>query len=299
MAPTLAQLRAVDALARTGQFSKAAREIGVSQPTVSAQVQAFEAGAPFRVFNREGHSVRVTADAEPLVAKIRVALACLDEVEREMRSEGAMSVRRLSLGFSAHRLIMPMLSTFVTRHPDIRIVTRGGPSAELMEAVSKGEIDVAAISRPMPDPRFACFELVRCRIVIYGRKGHPLLAAGDLALQDLDGQKMVLWNKLSGTRALLDTLAAESDVALDPVMEVATLDVAYAAAAVGIGLAIAVEGEVEADEHIDVAVLADAGATIGHYLVTLPEYAGHSAVAAFLAIAREGLSGSGSTPARF
>ncbi|KTR03195.1 hypothetical protein NS365_19350 [Aureimonas ureilytica] len=297
MAPTLAQLRAVDALARTGQFSKAAREIGVSQPTVSTQVQAFEAAAPFRIFNREGHSVRVAADAEPLIAKIRIALACLDEIERDMAAAGGSAERRLSIGFSAHRLIMPMLSAFVSRHGNIRVVTRGGPSAELMEAVLKGELDVAAISRPAPDPRFACFELVRCRILVYGRKGHPLLQAGILSLRDLDRQKMVLWNKLSGTRALLDTLARDAGVQLDPVMEVATLDVAYAAAAVGIGLAIAVEGEVEADEHIDVAILEGAGADIGHYLVTLPEYVGHSAVAAFLAIAGEKVQGS--APARF
>lgn len=297
MAPTLPQLRAVDALARTGQFSRAAREIGISQPTVSAQVQAFEASAPFRIFHREGHSVRVATEAEPLIAKIRIALACLDEIDRDIRSDGMHAARRLSVGFSAHRLIMPMLSAFVRRHGEIRVVTRGGPSAELIEAVLKGDLDVAAVSRSAPDPRLACLELVRCRIVVYGQKGHPLLAGGAIRLADLDGQKMVLWNRLSGTRSLLDTLAHQAGIVLDPVLEVATLDVAYAAAAVGIGLAIAVEGEVVADEHIDVVVLDDAGSDIGHYLVTLPEYVGHSAVAAFLAIAAE--SPTGSVPGKF
>ncbi|GGE04947.1 transcriptional regulator [Aureimonas endophytica] len=297
MAPTLAQLRAVDALARTGQFSRAAREIGVSQPTVSAQVQAFESASPFRIFHRDGHSIRVAPEAESLVAKIRIALACLDEIERDMRGEGGAAARRLSLGFSAHRLIMPILSAFVRRHGEIRVVTRGGPSAELIEAVLKGDLDLAAISRPAPDPRLVCFELARCRIVVYGQKGHAALASGAIRIADLDGQKMVLWNRLSGTRSLLDRLAEAAGIVLDPVMEVATLDVAYAAAAVGIGLAIAVEGEVEADEHIDVAVLEDAGSDIGHYLVTLPEYVRHAAVAAFLALAAEGVVGP--APARF
>lgn len=287
MAITIPQLRAVDALARTGQFSRAAREIGVSQPTVSTQVQAFEAAAPMRVFHREGHTARVAPEAEALLARVRIALACFDEVEREMSDPERLTERRLSLGFSAHRLIMPILSTFVRRHTDIRVVTRGGPSADLADAVLRGDLDVAAISRPAPDPRFACHELVRCKIVIYGRRGHPLLQEGRIAIAGLDGEDMVLWNRLSGTRNVFDRLAETAGIAIHPVLEVATLDVAYAAAAVGIGLAVALEGEVLADDHIDVAVLDGVDTDIGHYLIALPEYTAHTAVSAFLAVARE------------
>lgn len=297
MTITIPQLRAVEALARTGQFSRAAREIGVSQPTISAQVRAFELASPIRIFRRDGHSIEVAPEAEALLTKIRIALTCFDEVERSLGDGRGLSAHTLSIGFSAHRLIMPMLASFVRQHPDIRLVTRGGPSAELTEAVLKGDLDLASVSRPAPDPRLACFELARCRIVIYGRKGHPRLQTGRIALGDLDGEKMVLWNRLSGTRKLIDHLAEKARVTLDPAMEVATLDVAYAAAAAGIGLAVAVEGEVLADDDIDIAVMTDPASDIGHYLVTLPECVGHAAIAAFLKLAPQPAKSEG--PARF
>ncbi|ALN75415.1 LysR family transcriptional regulator [Aureimonas sp. AU20] len=89
MAISIPQLHGVEALARTGQFSRAAREIGVSDPTVSAQVQAFEAATPMRLFLRDGHSLRVAPEAEGLMAKIRIALSSFDEVEHDLTERQA------------------------------------------------------------------------------------------------------------------------------------------------------------------------------------------------------------------
>ncbi len=294
---TLAQMRAVDALARTGSFSRAAEAVGVSQPTVSTQVQAFQDLCSSRVFIREGHAIRVTADGEALLAKIRVALNCVDEVDRALGDSGRLVGGQLSIGFSAHRLIMPALATFVQAFPKMRLSTRGGPSLELASAVFKGELDVASVSQAGPDPRFENLELRRCGIVIYGKKGHPLLAAGTIAVSDLHRQDMILWNRASGTRMKVEALAAQQGVVLKPVVEVATLDVAYAAAAAGMGLAVAIEGEVSQDEYIDIALLSDQMANIGHYIIALPSCTDHVAIAAFLKIAAQHrFIASGATP---
>ena len=118
-------------------------------------------------------------------------------------------------------------------------------------------------------------------MAIYGRKGDPLLSKGKLTLTDLDGRDIVRPEQASGTRTLLEDAAMRQGVRLKPVMEVATLDVAYAAAAAGIGLAVSIEGEVRADDHIEVVPLVEPELEIGHYLVTLPECRDHAAIHAF------------------
>ncbi|WP_068399398.1 LysR family transcriptional regulator [Rhizobium sp. AC27/96] len=284
---TLAQMKAVEALARTGKFSRAAEDLGISQPSVSTQVQSFEELCRTRVFIRDGHNISVAPSAVSLIAKIRVTLKCLNEVDRAITDTTSLNSGTISIGFSAHRLIMPVLTAFVRQFPSLRLTTRGGPSLELADAVLRGELDVATISQVTPDSRFSSLRLHESRVAIYGRKGDPMLEKGRLTLADLDGHDMVLWNKSSGTRMLLEDAASKQGVKLKPVLEVATLDVAYAAAAAGIGLAISIEGEVRSDDHIDVVPLVEPELAIGHYLVTLPECRDHAAIAAFFEVARE------------
>ncbi|TIX87407.1 LysR family transcriptional regulator [Rhizobium sp. P44RR-XXIV] len=284
---TLAQMKAVEALARTGKFSRAAEDLGISQPSVSTQVQSFEELCRTRVFIRDGHNISVAPSAVSLIAKIRVTLKCLNEVDRAITDTTSLNTGTISIGFSAHRLIMPVLTAFVRQFPSLRLTTRGGPSLELADAVLRGELDVATISQVTPDSRFSSLRLHESRVAIYGRKGDPMLEKGRLTLADLDGHDMVLWNKSSGTRMLLEDAASKQGVKLKPVLEVATLDVAYAAAAAGIGLAISIEGEVRSDDHIDVVPLVEPELAIGHYLVTLPECRDHAAIAAFFEVARE------------
>ena len=284
---TLAQMKAVEALARTGKFSRAAEDLGISQPSVSTQVQSFEELCRTRVFIRDGHSVSVAPSAMGLIAKIRVTLKCLNEVDRAITDTTSLNTGTISIGFSAHRLIMPVLTAFVRQFPSLRLTTRGGPSLELADAVLRGELDVATISQVAPDSRFSSLRLHESRVAIYGRKGDPMLEKGRLTLADLDGRDMVLWNKSSGTRMLLEEAASKQGVKLKPVLEVATLDVAYAAAAAGIGLAISIEGEVRPDDHIDVVPLVEPELAIGHYLITLTECRDHAAIQAFFEVAKE------------
>ena len=297
MSVTLAQMKAVEALSRTGKFSAAAEELGVSQPTVSSQVQAFEQLCKRRIFQRNGHSVKVAAGAQELIAKIRVTLKCLADVNEALYSEARMERGTLGVGFSAHRLIMPALTAFVRRYPAIHVNTQGGPSLSLFSDVLNGDLDLAAVSMPQADDRLLCEEILRSRIVIYGPKGHRALQDGPLTLAQLAQEKLVLWNRMSGTRSTLDLAARQAGVTLNCALEVATLDVAYASAAAGIGLGCAIEGEVQPDSNIDVVPLTDPELSIGHYLICLAECREHAAVGAFFEIARahHGLVG-GSIP---
>jgi DNA-binding transcriptional LysR family regulator len=285
--PTLSQMKAVEALARTGKFSRAAEDLGISQPSVSVQIQSFEELYGTRIFIRDGHTISVAASAAGLIAKIRIALKCIDEVEKAVSETASLRSGLISVGFSAHRLIMPTLTAFVRKYPALRLETRGGPSLELAESVLRGELDVAAVSQVAPDSRFASLKLLESRVAIYGRKGHRLLKQGRLTLADLHNQDMILWNRASGTRTVIEEATQKHGIRLKPVLEVATLDVAYAAAAAGIGLAISIEGEVLSDEYIDVAPLVAPELAIGHYLITLPECRDHVGVSAFFDIAKE------------
>ncbi|GEO84720.1 MULTISPECIES: LysR family transcriptional regulator [Alphaproteobacteria] len=286
MALSLAQMRAVDAVARHGQISRAAQSLGVSQPLISNQIQAFEAAWQIRIFDRDGYRITVAPGAEALMGRIRLAVDLLAEVESALTAQSADEARQLALGFSAHRLVMPALTEFVRLFPNVTLSTLGAPTMDLLAALKRGEIHLASVSLHAPEPGFHAVELARRPLVVYGQRGHALLQGDPVALSALHDQPMVLWNLQSGSRRRFDALCSAAGVAPRVTLEVDTQDVAYAAVAAGIGLGTAIEGEVLPDAYIDVVPLVAPGAEIGQFLLCLKGAEIRHQVAAFIEIAR-------------
>lgn len=285
---TIAQIRAVDAVARFGSFTRAADFLGISQPAVSTQVRAIEELCSQRLFIRAGGSVALAPGAGPILARVRVALGGIDDLERQLAGTASLAIGSLSLGFSAHRIIMPIMRKFVELHPSVALRARSASSAELMAAIDNGTLDVAAITWRDADPRFSALQISRRGLVVYGRKGHPLCKNGELNLKKLAGVPMVMWNRGSHTRQIFESEANRSGLAITCALEVGSWDAAFAATAAGIGLGVALEGEVETDQQVDVCRLVGGNFDAGQYLICLPEARNFAAVSELFAIAGQG-----------
>jgi len=282
---TVPQIRAVEAVARLGSFTRAAEELGISQPTVSTQVRSVEELCGHRLFVRSGGAVSVIPGAGPVLARIRIALERVDELERHLAGTAALRNGALSLGFSAHRIIMPIMRLFVERHPTIALRARSASSAELISAIEAGALDVAAVTSQQADSRFASHLITRRGFVIYGKKGHPLCQGSGLELKKLKGVPLVLWNRGSHTRQILEAETNRIGLSITCTLEVGSWDVAFAATAAGIGLGVALEGEVERDDQVDVCPLIGKNLLAGQYLICLPELRNLAAVSELYAIA--------------
>src|SRR5699024_9296278 len=99
------------------------------------------------------YTVKLATGAEELMAKIRITLKCLADVEDAVGAGSQLAMGSLNLGFSAHRLVMGTLTAFVQKYPTMRLNTYGGPSLKLMDDVLSGAVDIAAVSLERPDPR--------------------------------------------------------------------------------------------------------------------------------------------------
>lgn len=288
---TLPQLRALEAVAREGHISRAALQLGVSQPAISNHIASFESTWGTKLFQRDGYTITVTPAAEPLIGKIRLALDILDDLEAELAAKTESESLILNLGFSAHRLIMPSLSAYLRAMPQIRITTHGGSSLDLVEAVRRGDLHMASISTDQGTDGLYCRKLTERPLVVYGPRRHPLLNQPEIAPRILHEQPMVLWNQRSGSRLRFDTLCKELGVVPDVRLIVDSLEVAYTTIATGMGLGVAVEGEVLADESITVRRLAAPYTKVGQYLICQKGAENRSQIKAFFDIAESVILG--------
>ncbi|MEC9401138.1 MAG: LysR family transcriptional regulator, partial [Pseudomonadota bacterium] len=100
---SLAQLRALEAVVRTGSFTDAAKEIGVSQPSISNHIQGLESRFKTKLLVKSGYSVSATPVLVSLLPRIRALLALAGDLETELSHHRALAAGKLSIGYSTYQ----------------------------------------------------------------------------------------------------------------------------------------------------------------------------------------------------
>ncbi|MEE7457571.1 LysR family transcriptional regulator [Methylorubrum populi] len=131
------------AVARTGNFTRAAAQLGVSQPALSQTVRRLETRLGVRLLARTTRSVSPTEAGERLLKAVELRLerieAGLASVE-EMRDKPAGSVRIVADEHAADTVLWPILCGVLPNHPDIavEVVVQNGPTNGLAARFDAG-----------------------------------------------------------------------------------------------------------------------------------------------------------------
>jgi DNA-binding transcriptional LysR family regulator len=149
-----AHLESFLAVAQTRSFTEAGRRLGLQQSTVSQHIRKLEATVGRRLFVRDTHSVRLTADGE---ATTGFARSILDTANRARRYFAGSRLRgRLRFGTSEDFVstrLPELLRDFVQEHALVDLELTVGVSAKLYEHMEVGELDLVLAKRPAGDDR--------------------------------------------------------------------------------------------------------------------------------------------------
>src|ERR1700754_2365969 len=110
-------------VARSGSFSTAAHEMGMTQPTASRIVAALEKQVGVALLLRSTRAVTLTEAGVDYLARSEAILAALDEADHAARGTGELrgTLKGATSPTLASRTIMPRLATFADLHPKLRI----------------------------------------------------------------------------------------------------------------------------------------------------------------------------------
>jgi DNA-binding transcriptional LysR family regulator len=267
---TLAQLRVIEAVARSGGIGRAAKELGVSQPSVSTTLNGFEGRYRVRLFSRNGHALRPTPLCEALLPRMRTLLSLAGEIERRLHDEEALTTGRLAVGYSTDQFVMPVLSRLLARHPGIRIEARAMASHDLMTLLRDGAIETAFVTVAAPDPDLEAVLVRREPVVLMAPAGHPIAREAPVGWHRLSGLPLVRREATSGTRRIFEEAARAAGARLRPVLELGSWASLRAAVIAGIGFGIAMRGEIGDDSEVVAVPIDDPSLVAHHCLVTLP-----------------------------
>lgn len=177
---TSTQLRALVAVVEHGGFSLAARELGLSQPSVHRAARELEKLCRRRLFRRRGSGVEVTPAARQLAryaslafTEIRQGFEEVDEMHGRMQSRLVVG----SLPLARTELVPEAISRLLEKHPSARVKVADGSYDELLHALLSGNIDliVGALRSPSPSRQLVQETLFDDALSIVVRRRHPLL----------------------------------------------------------------------------------------------------------------------------
>jgi LysR family transcriptional regulator, hydrogen peroxide-inducible genes activator len=189
------QLRYVVAVARTGNFSRAAEQCHVSQPSLSQQVQKLENELSQRLFDRMKRAVKLTPHGKSFVPH---AIRILEEAEAAKReASDAQHLLRGTLTFGVLPTIAPYLlpealAKFTGKYPGVEILVQEDTTAQLLHLAHRHEIDFALASAPIQDDRFEVRELFAEELLLALPPGHPLTRKRSVRAIDLEGERLIV-----------------------------------------------------------------------------------------------------------
>lgn len=191
----LHQLRYFLAVARTRNFSRAAEQCHVAQPSLSQQIMKLEDELDERLFERTKRAVALTpagelfrGHAERVIEEVELARDKVREVRGLVRGRVALG----ALPTVAPYYLPARLRAFATAFPGIEVVVHEDTTAQLAAAVLAREIDVALVSLPVERAGLEAEEFFDENLLVVLPAGHALASKRKLVLDDLENEAFIL-----------------------------------------------------------------------------------------------------------
>lgn len=236
------QLEAVAAVARLGSFTRAAEELFVAQPALSATVRRLEDELGLRLFDRTTRRVALTPAGEAFVRRAERVLGDLRELRAEMAEHAGAAQGRLRIGawYTVDPWLPEMLAPFHAAHPAVEVTVREVNSDRMLDLLRAGDLDVALpVLRPGLDlDEIELLPYIEEPFVLAAPPGSALAAKRSATLADVAGEPLITFNPGSSLRRLVEQAFAAAG--LEPRVALETIETSAARAMVSSGLGVAV-----------------------------------------------------------
>lgn len=234
----LRQLRAFASIGRLSSFTRAADALHATQPALSAQIRELEDALGVKLFDRSTRSVTLTQAGSDLLPVVDNVLADLGSVVARARDVAHRNTGRVTVAAlpSLSATLLPgIVAQMRAKHPGITIVIKDALAERIIGWIRADEVDLALTSAPPTDPQLMFRPLFTDRMVAVLPPAHPLANAKSVRLADLLATSLVLMDRDSSVRRIVDAACASIGRLAEPAHEAAYMSTAIGLVRAGLG----------------------------------------------------------------
>ncbi|SNT12163.1 DNA-binding transcriptional regulator, LysR family [Granulicella rosea] len=189
----IARIRTFRVVAELLNYRKAAQQLHLTQPAVTAQIQSLEQGIGIALFNRVGRGVALTKAGEVLLSYARRMEILNNEAAAALSAIGSQEEFEIGLGAShtlAVYLLPRLLPSLLASWPKLRIHIHAGSTSEVLDAISTYRISLGIIEAPglRPDLKIEPFGQDELSLIVpvqHRWTGRRTISAAELAEENL------------------------------------------------------------------------------------------------------------------
>ncbi|MDR4305410.1 LysR family transcriptional regulator [Chelatococcus sambhunathii] len=252
---TLEQLRIFVVVAEREHVTNAAADLRLTQSAVSAAIAALEARYDTKLFDRVGRRIALSEAGQIFLDEARAVLARAAAAESVLVDIAGLKRGRLALAASqtvGSYWLPPLVHRFSTEYPGVAMTMRIANTAEVAAIVHDGAADIGVVEGEVDDPTLSAVAVAEDEMTLVVGPRHPWADGRAVEPGDIGSTRWVLRERGSGTRAVLEAVAAQAGLGVDD------LDVTI---------------ELESNEAVRSAVEAGAGAAVMSRIVAAPSLA--------------------------
>jgi LysR family hydrogen peroxide-inducible transcriptional activator len=191
----LHQLRYFCAVVRAGNFTRAAQDQHVAQPSLSQQIHKLEDELGTKLFDRFPRFARLTESGKAFLSKAEAILRQVGEARSEIQEMSRTDVGTVNVGAIptiAPYFLAPVLARFVHRHPNISVRIAEEITPVLLDYLHNGRVDFVLLALPIRGEEFLCEELFREPLFACVPKGHRLASRRSIGMAELRSEPFLL-----------------------------------------------------------------------------------------------------------
>ena len=240
----LDQLQSFVTVAQLGNFTRAAEQLHLAQPSLSRQIASLETDLGAELFHRARGGSTLTTAGESLLPLARRMLADAESVRRELGELAGLRRGRVRLGATPTlciSLVAEVLSTFHGSYPEIELHVSEKGSLRLLDELAAGELDLALIttSDVMSSDRFVVTPLLEEEVVVISSASSaPITARDAISLEAVAELPQVLFSSTYDLRSATDAAFRAAALTPNVVLEGAEMDAVLRFVERGLGVAI-------------------------------------------------------------
>jgi len=236
----LSQVEGFLETARHRNLSRAADALHVTQPALTARIQALESELGTPLFVRRRHGMELTDAGRAFLPYAERAMGALDagtSLLSELRRGGTGELV-LGAAPAVSTYVLPaLLVRYTRRFPNVRLVVRTGHSEEILDLALRREVDLGLV-RELRHPDVEMRPLYDDELVLVAGGSHRFGDRTTVGIHELGGARLILFDRTSSYYELTNAFFREAGVAPGGVMELDNIDSAKQMVGQGLGIAL-------------------------------------------------------------
>ena len=213
---TLHQLQYFAEIVRQRSFTRAARQLHISQPALSKSVRLLEQEFEAEFIDRNAKDFALTDSGALFYEYAQKLLAFTDAQTREIRQRIQNAADTLHIGIpptSGSIYYHTLISQFQATYPDIVLQITEVPSRRILSLLDEGQLDLGVVLEPISREAYVTRPVVRSEIVAVVSRNHPLAGCGTISLSRLRDEPLLMISQDFMFSGVVESLCRQADFA--------------------------------------------------------------------------------------